>query len=165
MWGPQPRLLRQLGRGANLFLLGEANVVLGFLQDSGVELVETAWPQFPYGPILSAILAGEEGSIFEELIVSGRVEQLAPDVLVARVQGHRRNSYDVEREGVPPAFVLEIVSPESKQRDLEIKPERYERMGVEEYALFAPRTPEGRMLLEPQLQGYQRAAATIPPGV
>jgi Uma2 family endonuclease len=88
-------------------------------------------------------------------IPSGRTEQLAPDIVVAPVPDHPRASYVVEREGVPPAFVLEVVSPESKSRDLEIKPERYERMRVMEYALFAPPTPEGRVLLDPPLQGYR----------
>jgi hypothetical protein len=89
-------------------------------------------------------------------IPTGRVEHLAPDVLVARVEDYRRNSYDVEREGVAPSFVLEVVSPESLDRDLRIKPDRYERMGVEEYALFSPETPDGRRLLSPPLQGYRR---------
>jgi Uma2 family endonuclease len=88
-------------------------------------------------------------------IPGAHVEQLAPDVLVAPVDTHLRSSYDVEREAVPPAFVLEIISPESRYRDLGIKPERYERLGVGEYALFAPRTADGRQLLQPALQGYR----------
>lgn len=62
----------------------------------------------------------------------------------------------MEREGVPPSFVLEVVSPESQNRDLRVKPERYEVMGVQEYALFAPALPDGRILLHPQLQGYRQ---------
>jgi hypothetical protein len=85
----------------------------------------------------------------------GRIEQLAPDILVAPVPVYSRSSYDMDREGVAPAFVLEVVSPESRSRDLKIKPERYERMGVREYALFAPVTAEGAYLLEPPLQGYR----------
>jgi Uma2 family endonuclease len=84
-----------------------------------------------------------------------RVEQLAPDTLAAPVPDHPRASYVVEREGAPPAFVLDVVSPESESRDLEIKPERYERMRVMEYALFAPPTLEGLVLLDPPLQGYR----------
>jgi hypothetical protein len=93
-------------------------------------------------------------------IPGGEVEQLAPDIMVAWVPSHHRNSYDVEREGVAPAFVLEVVSPASQTRDLLVKPERYERMGVEEYALFAPPTPDGALLLEPPLQGYRREAGS-----
>jgi aspartyl-tRNA(Asn)/glutamyl-tRNA(Gln) amidotransferase subunit A len=47
------------------------------LRETGVQLVETKLPQFPYGAALSAILAGEEASIFEPLIVSGKVNELA----------------------------------------------------------------------------------------
>jgi hypothetical protein len=88
-------------------------------------------------------------------IPGGDREQLAPDILVAPVPIHDRSSYQVDREGVPPSFVLEVVSPQSANRDLEVKPPRYERMGVREYALFAPATAEGTILLRPQLQGYR----------
>lgn len=91
-------------------------------------------------------------------IPGGDIERLAPDIMVAWVPIHDRNSYDVEREGMPPAFVLEVVSPESQTRDLIVKPERYERMGVEEYAFFAPPTADGARLIQPALQGYRRDA-------
>jgi len=42
-----------------------------------------------------------------------RKRQLAPDCFVAFVPGHDRDSYDLETEGVFPAFVLEVVSPSS----------------------------------------------------
>jgi Uma2 family endonuclease len=88
-------------------------------------------------------------------IPGGRREQLAPDILVAPVQLHDRSSYQVDREGAPPSFVLEVVSPESATRDLEVKPPRYERMGVREYALFAPEAADGTIVMRPQLQGYR----------
>jgi aspartyl-tRNA(Asn)/glutamyl-tRNA(Gln) amidotransferase subunit A len=50
---------------------------LGALRETGVQFVEPKWPQYPYGAILSTILAAEEASIFEELIASGRVDELA----------------------------------------------------------------------------------------
>jgi aspartyl-tRNA(Asn)/glutamyl-tRNA(Gln) amidotransferase subunit A len=50
---------------------------LGVLKDSGLQLVETKLPPFPYGAVLSAIIAAEEGSIFEPLISSGKVNDLA----------------------------------------------------------------------------------------
>jgi len=53
------------------------------LKESGVTLVETRLPQFPYGPILSTILAGEQGSIFEPLISSGKVDQLSDKAQIA----------------------------------------------------------------------------------
>ena len=80
------------------------------------------------------------------------LETLAPNLLVASVPDHPRTSYDVEAEGVAPSLILEVVSPESRGRDLEVKPERYERMGVMEYALFDP----VGSILDPPLQGYRR---------
>jgi aspartyl-tRNA(Asn)/glutamyl-tRNA(Gln) amidotransferase subunit A len=53
------------------------------LRETGLQLVETALPQFPYGPTLSAILAAEEASIFEPLITSGQVDQLADAAQIA----------------------------------------------------------------------------------
>jgi aspartyl-tRNA(Asn)/glutamyl-tRNA(Gln) amidotransferase subunit A len=50
---------------------------LGALKETGVQIVETKLPSFPYGPVLSTILNGEMGSIFEPLIASGKVNELA----------------------------------------------------------------------------------------
>jgi len=56
---------------------------LGVLKDAGLQLVETRLPNFPYGPMLSAILAAEEASVFEDLITSGGVNQLADALQIA----------------------------------------------------------------------------------
>ncbi len=56
---------------------------LGVLKDSGLQLVETTLPPLPYGPVLSAIIAGEEASIFEPLITSGKVDDLADPSQIA----------------------------------------------------------------------------------
>jgi aspartyl-tRNA(Asn)/glutamyl-tRNA(Gln) amidotransferase subunit A len=56
---------------------------LAALRETGIQLVETKLPQFPYGAALSAILAAEEASIFEELITSGKVDQLADKAQIA----------------------------------------------------------------------------------
>ncbi|HEY2012781.1 MAG TPA: amidase [Bryobacteraceae bacterium] len=56
---------------------------LGVMKDLGVQLVETKLPPFPYGPVLSAILAGEQASIFEPLISSGKVDDLADQAQIA----------------------------------------------------------------------------------
>jgi aspartyl-tRNA(Asn)/glutamyl-tRNA(Gln) amidotransferase subunit A len=50
---------------------------LGVLKESGLQMVETKLPDFPYSPVISAIIAGEEGSIFEPLITGGKVRELA----------------------------------------------------------------------------------------
>ncbi|MBZ5626301.1 MAG: amidase [Acidobacteriia bacterium] len=56
---------------------------LAVLKDAGVQLVETKLPEFPYGAVLSAILGAEEASIFEMLITSGKVEELADQPQIA----------------------------------------------------------------------------------
>lgn len=43
----------------------------------GVRLKEIKIPEFPYGALVGTIIAGEAGSIFEDLIRSGKVDQLA----------------------------------------------------------------------------------------
>ncbi len=46
----------------------------------GIPMVETKLPDFPYGAMAGAIIGAEEASIFEPLITSGQVDQLAdPD--------------------------------------------------------------------------------------
>ncbi len=56
---------------------------LGVLKEAGAQLVETALPSFPYGEVLSGVLTGEMGSIFEPLVVSGKVDQLADQRQIA----------------------------------------------------------------------------------
>ena len=56
---------------------------LGVLKDAGVALRETRLPEFSYGPVLSVILAAEQGSIFEPLIASGKVDDLADRAQIA----------------------------------------------------------------------------------
>jgi len=58
----------------------------------GVRMVETRIPDFPYGPVLSTVLNGEMGSIFETLIQSGRVEQLADAKQIAGMKASREVS-------------------------------------------------------------------------
>jgi len=59
------------------------DAALGVLKAAGIQLVEIPWPRFPYGPVLSTILAAEEASIFEPLITSGQVDQLADQAQIA----------------------------------------------------------------------------------
>src|ERR1039457_1778019 len=56
---------------------------LAALKEMGVQLVETRLPPFPYGPVLSTILAAEEASVFETLIASGKVDELADAAQIA----------------------------------------------------------------------------------
>ena len=87
---------------------------------------------------------------------SRRKGQLAPDCFVAFVPEHARNSYDLAKEGVFPAFVLEVVSPSSVKRDEEEKLRAYGLLGASEYALFTPREAGAS-----SLTGYRRDAAGL----
>jgi aspartyl-tRNA(Asn)/glutamyl-tRNA(Gln) amidotransferase subunit A len=59
------------------------NEAIGVLKSLGAQLTETKLPNFPYAPCLSTILSGEMGSIFESLISSGKVDQLADKPQIA----------------------------------------------------------------------------------
>ena len=80
-------------------------------------------------------------------------KQLAPDVYVAFVPDHPRTSYDVDVEGSFPPFILEVLSPSSVARDQVDKREAYDALGVQEYALFTPKS-DGHS----ELTGFRRAA-------
>lgn len=82
-----------------------------------------------------------------------RIHTVAPDVFVAFVPDHRRQSYDLAAEGSFPPFVLEVVSPSSVARDLDDKLEMYDLLGAREYALL--RTDKDNT----PLQGYRRGAS------
>jgi Asp-tRNA(Asn)/Glu-tRNA(Gln) amidotransferase A subunit family amidase len=47
------------------------------MRDTGVQFVEVALPDFPYGPLADVVIGAEEASVFEPLITSGGVDQLA----------------------------------------------------------------------------------------
>jgi aspartyl-tRNA(Asn)/glutamyl-tRNA(Gln) amidotransferase subunit A len=56
---------------------------LAVLKAAGAQMIETKFPQFPYGAALSTILAAEQASIFEPLIASGKVNELADPAQIA----------------------------------------------------------------------------------
>jgi len=56
---------------------------LGVVKGLGFQMKEIELPDFPYGAILSTVLNGEMGAIFEKLIRSGRVDELADKRQVA----------------------------------------------------------------------------------
>lgn len=55
------------------------NEALNVVRSIGVKMKETELPDYPYGPLVSTILQGEASSIFEELISSGRVDDIADE--------------------------------------------------------------------------------------
>ncbi|MDW8146671.1 MAG: Uma2 family endonuclease [Roseiflexaceae bacterium] len=60
-----------------------------------------------------------------------------PDVMVIPGIRERRNwsTFEVAVEGVRPALIIEITSPETRTNDLEIKVEHYARAGVAQYVI------------------------------
>lgn len=56
---------------------------LAVVKSAGAQLVETKLPQFPYGDLLTGILTAEMASIFEPLVSSGQVDQLADQRQIA----------------------------------------------------------------------------------
>jgi aspartyl-tRNA(Asn)/glutamyl-tRNA(Gln) amidotransferase subunit A len=53
------------------------------IRSLGVEMVETKLPDFPYGPAIGTIISSEASAIFEPLIQSGKVEELADQKQIA----------------------------------------------------------------------------------
>jgi aspartyl-tRNA(Asn)/glutamyl-tRNA(Gln) amidotransferase subunit A len=49
----------------------------------GVQMKELSLPDLPYGPLVSTIIGAEGASVFEELITSGRVTELADERQIA----------------------------------------------------------------------------------
>ncbi len=59
-------------------------------REMGFAMKEVALPEMPYSAATSTIIACEASSIFEELIVSGRVDQLADQNQISGVEGFFR---------------------------------------------------------------------------
>jgi aspartyl-tRNA(Asn)/glutamyl-tRNA(Gln) amidotransferase subunit A len=53
------------------------DAAMATVKDMGVQMVEMQLPDYPWGALISTIIGGESASIFEELIRSGQVDQLA----------------------------------------------------------------------------------------
>jgi aspartyl-tRNA(Asn)/glutamyl-tRNA(Gln) amidotransferase subunit A len=49
----------------------------------GVQMVETKLPEFPYGPAIGTIISSEAAAIFEPIIQSGKVDELADQKQIA----------------------------------------------------------------------------------
>ena len=56
---------------------------IGVMRGLGATLVETKLPDFPYGPAIGAIISVDAASVFEPLIASGKVDELADQKQIA----------------------------------------------------------------------------------
>ena len=48
-----------------------------------MKLKEVSLPEFPWGPVISTIISAEGASVFESLITSGKVNDLADPLQIA----------------------------------------------------------------------------------
>jgi Uma2 family endonuclease len=64
----------------------------------------------------------------------------APDLMIAfgRPKGHRGSYRQWEEDGIPPTFVIEILSPGNRMGEMSAKAVFYERHGVLEYLIYDP---------------------------
>ena len=82
----------------------------------------------------SVLVSGQSNVIYDSA-VPGSV--IVPDGWVVfgvdaeTIESYR--SYRIDQWGVPPAFVLEVGSPSTARRDLNVKRDLYARIGVQEY--------------------------------
>jgi Uma2 family endonuclease len=78
---------------------------------------------------------------------------VAPDIYVVMGASNRqRKNYKLWREnGISPQFVLEVTSETTQEKDQEIKPDTYKKLGVTEYFQYDPSGD----YLNPILQGVR----------
>lgn len=56
---------------------------LASFRETGVQMVETRLPDFPYGPVIDTVISAEGSAVFEPLITSGEVDRLADKAQIA----------------------------------------------------------------------------------
>jgi aspartyl-tRNA(Asn)/glutamyl-tRNA(Gln) amidotransferase subunit A len=61
----------------------EFRKALEVVRETGVQLRESELPDIPYGPVTGTIISAEGSSVFESLIESGRVDELADQKQIA----------------------------------------------------------------------------------
>lgn len=104
--------------------------------------------------------------VFRDLIVEWDTEQKdnCPDTFVAfgiSNKDKNRTRFIVDKEGVRPAFVVEVVSPHCRKEDREIKVVQYALAGVREYVIVDRRRQRGQILEE--VLGYRLVAGHYQP--
>lgn len=82
----------------------------------------------------------------------GHRKNVSPDILVVfGIEKKERRIYKLEDEGKAPDVVIELISAETKAKDLGEKRYIYATLGVKEYYIFDPL----HEILDPALRGYQ----------
>jgi aspartyl-tRNA(Asn)/glutamyl-tRNA(Gln) amidotransferase subunit A len=116
------------------------------LRETGVQLVETKLPEYPYGPVLSMVLNGEMGSIFEPLIASGQVDQLADK---AQIAGLRASQEVAAKDYLKAMRVRRVIQ------------EEFSKLFIDVDVLLAPGRPGPAPLATADLNAPDRP---VPPG-
>ncbi len=104
--------------------------------------------------LLKRFFAGQKVYVSGDLLVyyepGNNKKFIVPDVFFTKgLKQVQRRIYRTWIERLAPNFVIETTSKKTKKRDLEVKPEIYAIIGVQEYFLFDPT----KDYLEPPLQG------------
>jgi aspartyl-tRNA(Asn)/glutamyl-tRNA(Gln) amidotransferase subunit A len=120
---------------------------LGVLRDSGLHLVETRLPDLPYGPVIGTILSAEAAEIFEPLISSGKVNDLADQKQIAGL----RAGLDIPAKDYLKAM-----------RIRRIMKEQIQKMFADVDVLLAPSRPLPATKLTEPLDRF--SSVNLPPG-
>jgi aspartyl-tRNA(Asn)/glutamyl-tRNA(Gln) amidotransferase subunit A len=110
-------------------------------------LVEAKLPPFPYGAVLSTILAAEQASIFEPLIASGKVDELAD---AAQIAGLKASLEVPARDYLKAMRVRRLIQ------------EAFSRLFTEVDVLLAPGRPAPATAIDQPLDRGGPAAAAAP---
>jgi len=130
---------------------GAFQEALAAIQQTGVTLVETKLPSFPYGPILATVLAGEQASSFETLITSGKVDELADAAQIAGLKA----SLDLPAKDYLKAMRLR-----------RLVQEEFRKLFMQVDALVAPgRSGPATRIDQPVDRGGFQPPAGTPPGL
>lgn len=123
------------------------NEALAVVKSLGVKLKEVELPDFPYGPLVSTIIQGEMASIFEELIASGKVDELADPKQISGLKAAGELAAKDYLKAMRIRSMLQVAFREFfYELDMVISPTRFGVANRIEVALDAPRgaTPADR---------------------
>jgi aspartyl-tRNA(Asn)/glutamyl-tRNA(Gln) amidotransferase subunit A len=119
---------------------------LAAMRATGVQMVETKLPAYPYGTVLSTVLNGEMGSIFEPLIASGKVEELADR---AQIAGLKASQEVAAKDYLKAMRVRRVIQDE------------FSKLFIDVDVLLAPGRPGPAPLATADLNAPERP---VPPG-
>jgi Uma2 family endonuclease len=110
--------------------------------------------------VLTRLFSGQPCAIYHNLNfyqTSDDLEYpLAPDIAVIKgVNRYGVRSWRIGKNGPPPQIVFEIASSETSNKDLDEKPLKYARMGVQEYYAYDPNEPSLPRSVSRRLFGWQ----------